>query len=59
MRKMTLGLSLVLSLAFSTAVLAKGGGTPQNHHCVKDGAELPGKTKKDCKQAGGKWVKSP
>jgi hypothetical protein len=40
----------------SASALAKGG-TPQNHHCVKDGATLEGKTKKDCKKEGGKWEK--
>ncbi|MDB4981291.1 MAG: hypothetical protein JWM82_2043 [Myxococcales bacterium] len=54
-----LSLSLVTAFALtalSSVALAKGG-TPQNHHCMKDGAELAGKTKKDCKKEGGKWDK--
>jgi hypothetical protein len=45
-----------LLAGLSASALAKGG-TPQNHHCVKDGATLEGKTKKDCKKEGGKWEK--
>jgi hypothetical protein len=44
-------------LALSSTVMAKGGPTPQNHHCVKDGADLTGKTRKECKKEGGKWEK--
>jgi hypothetical protein len=56
MRNLTLALSLSFSLASAGAVFAKGG-TPQNHHCMKDGAELTGKTRKECKKEGGKWEK--
>jgi|tagenome__1003787_1003787.scaffolds.fasta_scaffold20518077_1 hypothetical protein len=56
MRKLTLALSLSLSLSFAGMALAKGG-TPQNHHCMKEGSELAGKTKKECKKEGGKWEK--
>lgn len=49
-----LGATLLAGL--SASALAKSG-TPQNHHCVKDGATLEGKTKKDCKKDGGKWEK--
>jgi hypothetical protein len=43
---------------FASPALAKGGkGTPQNHHCMKDGAEMAGKTKKQCKTDGGTWEK--
>jgi hypothetical protein len=44
-------------LSFSSLALA-AGATPQNHHCQKDGAELAGKTKKECKKDGGTWVKN-
>jgi hypothetical protein len=44
-------------LALSTSAMAKGAPTPQNHHCVKDGADLAGKTRKECKKEGGKWEK--
>lgn len=44
-------------LTLSSSVLAKGAPTPQNHHCMKDGAELAGKTRKECKKEGGKWEK--
>jgi hypothetical protein len=50
----TLTLAFLASLA--GAAMAKGG-TPQTHHCVKDGAALPDKTKKECKTAGGTWAK--
>lgn len=46
----------VLTLALATTAFAKGG-TPQNHHCVKDGADVPGKTHKECTKDGGKWEK--
>jgi len=52
-----LALLIVVSVA-PAAALAKGG-TPQNHHCMKDGAELTGKTKKECKKEGGTWDKLP
>jgi hypothetical protein len=45
-----------LLAGLSTTALAKSG-TPQNHHCVKDGATLDGKTRKECKKDGGKWQK--
>ena len=50
---------LAAALLFSPIAFAKGkgGGTPQNHHCMKDGAEVAGKTKKDCIKDGGKWEK--
>ena len=46
--------TLVLAL-FATPALA--GKMAQNHHCMKDGAEVTGKTKKQCKADGGKWEK--
>jgi hypothetical protein len=59
MRKLALATcSLLLPLVLSGAAFAKGG-TPQNHHCMKDGAELAGKTRKECAKEGGKWVKMP
>jgi hypothetical protein len=42
--------------SLSTGAWAKGG-TPQNHHCMKDGAEVAGKTRKECKKEGGTWDK--
>jgi len=47
---------LTLALGFGSVALA-GGKNVQNHHCVKDGATLEGKTKKECKKEGGKWEK--
>jgi hypothetical protein len=44
-------------LTLSSSVMAKGAPTPQNHHCMKDGAEMTGKTRKECKKEGGKWEK--
>jgi len=34
---------------------AKGHGTPQTHHCVKDGKVAPDLTNKKCVAAGGVW----
>jgi len=48
---------VVAALAFLPAIALAKGGTPQNHHCMKDGAELAGKTKKECKKDGGTWDK--
>lgn len=56
MRNLVRTLSLSLVLTVPALALAKGG-TPQNHHCVKDGGDLPGKTKKECKKEGGTWQK--
>ena len=46
-------------LAFgSTAVMAKGTGTPQTHHCqLADGSTDAGKTHKQCTAAKGTWAK--
>jgi len=49
-------LCATLIAGLSSIALAKGP-TPQNHHCVKDGATMEGKTRKDCKKEGGKWEK--
>ena len=47
----------VLALA-STAVMAKGSGTPQTHHCkLADGSTDAGKTHKQCTAAKGTWAK--
>jgi hypothetical protein len=58
----TLGITTsiaVVALMFSAApVFAAGKGTPQNHHCMKDGSELAGKTRKQCKKEGGTWEKN-
>ncbi len=40
----------------ATPAFAKGG-TPQNHHCWKDGASQPTLTHKQCTAAGGEWKK--
>ncbi len=52
---------LILSTA-ACAILAATAGTPAkppspSHHCVKDGAELTGVSKKECKKQGGTWEK--
>ena len=58
MRNIISGLGLLtLSLSLGSVALAKGGAHPQNHHCMKDGAEQAGKTKRECKKDGGKWEK--
>lgn len=44
-------------LALAPAAFAKGKAPAQNHHCMKDGAEVAGKTKKACKKDGGTWEK--
>jgi hypothetical protein len=49
-------LSALLAASLSMNAWAKGG-TPQNHHCMKDGAEMAGKTRKECKKEGGTWEK--
>jgi hypothetical protein len=36
----------------------KGHGTPQTHHCVKDGKLLAGVPHKKCTAAGGAWQKA-
>ena len=42
----------------STAVQAKGTGTPQTHHCkLADGSTDAGKTHKQCTAAKGTWAK--
>lgn len=57
MKKITIALALVLAAPmFASSAQAKGG-TPQNHHCVKDGSPLPDKTRKQCLKEGGKWEK--
>ena len=59
MKNIALSILAVLTLSsLSSFALAKGG-TPQNHHCMKDGTELAGKTRKECKKDGGKWDKMP
>jgi len=51
-------LSGLVMAALSAGAWAKGG-TPQNHHCMKDGAEVAGATRKQCKKEGGTWDKMP
>jgi hypothetical protein len=45
-----------LALSLAGTAMAKGG-TPQNHHCMKDGVEQAGKTHRQCTKDGGKWEK--
>lgn len=52
--KSLLAASFVLVAA---PAFAKGGKNVQNHKCMKDGAEVAGVTKKECKKQGGKWEK--
>lgn len=52
-------LALLVALSLVPAAASAKGGTPQNHHCMKDGAEVTGKTKKECKKEGGTWDKLP
>ena len=55
----TTRIALTIALGFSLLALpAFAGGTPQNHHCEKDGATIAGKTHKQCTKEGGKWVKN-
>ena len=55
----TTRIALIATLAFSLlAMPALAAGTPQNHHCEKDGATVAGKTHKQCTKDGGKWVKN-
>lgn len=62
MKTTVTALLLALSCAVAAPAFAKGKGdgkgTPQNHHCMKDGAEVVGKTKKECTKDGGKWEKN-
>jgi hypothetical protein len=50
---------LCAAVTVAPVSLALAGGTPQNHHCMKDGAELAGKTRRQCKKEGGTWDKLP
>ncbi len=59
MHRLALAVVTTLTLAGLPALALAKGGTPQNHHCMKDGAELAGKTKKQCKKEGGTWDKLP
>ena len=54
MKMITLALAAVSMLAMPA--LAKGGNM-KNHHCMKDGSEMAGMTRKQCKKGGGKWEK--
>jgi hypothetical protein len=49
---------LIVALLALPAFAGPPGGTPQNHHCLKDGVVIE-KTKKQCRQAGGTWVRNP
>jgi len=59
MKNVALSMLVVLTLSSLPTIALAKGGTPQNHHCMKDGAELAGKTRKECKKDGGKWDKMP
>jgi hypothetical protein len=48
---------LCATVTIAPVSLALAGGTPQNHHCMKDGSELTGKTRRQCKKEGGTWDK--
>ena len=56
MKKLLFASMLLVSPLVAAQAHAKGG-TPQNHHCVKDGNTVPDKTKKECTKEGGKWEK--
>lgn len=59
MKKLLL-VSVLSTLALGPAIASQAyakGGTPQNHHCAKDGNTVPDKTKKECLKEGGKWEK--
>ena len=53
---LTMG-ALLLAPATEAAKHKKKTGTKSLHHCVKDGAEVSGVHKKDCRAQGGKWLK--
>ena len=53
----SVALGALLAGTLLAGVASAKGGTPQNHHCVKDGTVLPGKTRKECKKEGGSWEK--
>ena len=57
MKRLTLVLTLVLTAPMFVSSAQAKGGTPQNHHCVKDGSPVPDKTRKQCVKEGGKWEK--
>lgn len=57
--RMTLALTLC-ALLLSPAAHARKKRlthTRSPHHCMKDGAEVPGAHKRDCRASGGKWLK--
>jgi hypothetical protein len=47
---------LVALFALAVAAPAFAGGSPQTHHCEKDGKEVK-MTHKECTKAGGTWAK--
>ena len=53
---LTMG-ALLLAPATEAAKQKKKTGTKSPHHCVKDGSEVAGVHKRDCRAQGGKWLK--
>jgi len=53
----TTRIALTVMLGLSLLAVPAFARIPQNHHCEKDGATVPGKTHKQCTKDGGKWVK--
>ena len=45
------------SLLLAPGARAAGKAPSTSHHCVKDGTEVVGASKKECKKQGGKWEK--
>ena len=57
MKKIAIILALLLTAPLLVSGVHAKGGTPQTHHCVKDGSPMPDKTRKQCAKEGGKWEK--
>ena len=56
MKKFAFAIMFTLAVPL-IAASAQAKGTPQNHHCEKDGATVADKTRKECTKEGGKWQK--
>ena len=54
---LALGLGALLVAPSAQAAKRKKTGTRSPHHCMKDGAEVAGAHKRDCRAGGGKWAK--
>lgn len=46
------------ALLAGTPAFAAGKSGAHKHHCMKDGAEVAAKTRKQCKKEGGTWEKA-